>query len=83
MEDRLDEQFHEALRKFEKSKLKALKKYAVHRKSEWPRGTPPEEVAISFRSEKVWHNGFYKDGSFYIVGDTTKKQYSADKWFLL
>jgi hypothetical protein len=56
---------------------------ALENKASWQTGIPVEGVALSFRSKKVWHNGTYRNGSFYIVGDRTKTAYTADVWYYL
>ena len=58
------------------------KSEAERYKDKWQTGTPPKNVWLSFHSGKVWHNGSYHEGKFYIVGDSTKKPYDADKWYI-
>ena len=74
-----------AIRKFMRSyRLKTLLwvcDRACKNKASWQTGIPIEGVALSFRSNKVWHNGIYRNGSFYIVGDSTKTPYIADVWY--
>ena len=76
-------EFKKHLKSFSKLTLKGNKLEAIQNKDKWEDGIPPINKPLSFRSDKVWHNGTYKaDGYFYIVGDKTNKRYEADKWYL-
>ena len=67
--------------KIEKSR--AYKRTLKENKDKIQKGIPPEKKPLSFCSDKVWHNGTYHNGKFWIIGDSTKTPYEATMWYLL
>ena len=63
-------------------KMKQYKKVLKENKDKIQKGIPPEKKQLSFCSDKVWHNGTYHDGKFWIVGDSTKTPYDATMWYI-
>lgn len=65
------------------NKIKHYRKTIKENRDKIQKGIPPEKKQLSFCSNKVWHNGTYHDGKFWIVGDSTKTSYEATMWYLL
>lgn len=65
------------------NKIKHYRKIIKENKDKIQKGIPPEKKQLSFCSNKVWHNGTYRDGKFWIVGDSTETPYEATMWYLL
>ncbi len=65
------------------NKIKHYRKIIKENKDKIQKGIPPENKPLSFCSNKVWHNGTYHNGKFWIVGDSTKTPYEATIWYLL
>lgn len=64
------------------NKIKHYRKTIKENKDKIQKGIPPEKKQLSFCSNKVWHNGIYHDGKFWIVGDSTETPYDATMWYL-
>lgn len=82
-----EKELHKAVKKFGKIVRKATLdtngRRAIENREKWQTGVPEENKCLSFRSKSIWHNGTYKNGAFYIVGDSTKTPYKANIWFYL
>lgn len=71
------------MRKFRIATLRNNFYKATENKEKWQEGDPEEKRPLCFQVGKIWHNGFYENGFFRIVGDKTKTEYKAEKWFYL